>query len=90
LAVTREALSNVARHAAATRVSVDLETADGHLSLRVADNGRGVGDDVTRRSGLGNVADRAGTLGGSSTITPGEDGGTLLTWRIPLDEAEAP
>ena len=88
LAVTREALSNVARHARATRVSVDLETADGHLNLRVADNGLGIGEAVTRRSGLGNIADRAETLGGSAAITAGEGGGTVLTWRVPLDEAE--
>ena len=88
LAVTREALSNVARHARASRVSVDLETADGHLTLRVADNGVGIGDDVTRRSGLGNIADRAEALRGSATVSAGKDGGTVLTWRVPLDDAE--
>jgi len=89
LAVTREALSNVARHARASRVSVDLETADGYLTLRVADNGVGIGDEVTRRSGLGNITDRAQALHGSATIRAGEDGGTVLTWQVPLDEADA-
>jgi signal transduction histidine kinase len=89
LAVTREALSNVARHAGATRVSVDLETADGYLTLRVGDNGVGIGEDVTRRSGLGNISDRAEALGGSAAFGPGETGGTVLTWRVPLETADA-
>ena len=89
LAVTREALSNVARHARASRVSVDLETVDGHLTLRVADNGVGIGDAVTRRSGLANIADRAEALRGSAAVRAGEPGGTVLTWQVPLDPAGA-
>ena len=89
LAVTREALSNVARHAGATRVSVDLETADGYLSLRVADNGVGIGEEVTRRSGLANITDRAEALHGSATLDAPEGGGTVLTWRVPLDAVDA-
>jgi signal transduction histidine kinase len=68
---------------------VDLETAGGYLILRVSDNGVGIGGDVTRRSGLANIADRAETLGGSAAIVAGEGGGTVLTWRIPLDETDA-
>ncbi|MEY9857806.1 signal transduction histidine kinase [Catenulispora sp. GAS73] len=84
LAVTREALSNVARHARAARVEVDLETADGFLELRVADDGVGI-PDGGRRSGLANIAERAAGLGGDCTVGPRESGGTVLVWRVPLD-----
>jgi two-component system, NarL family, sensor histidine kinase DevS len=82
LAVVREALSNVARHAGARSVEVSVDAAD-ELVLRVVDDGRGLGPS-TRRSGLGNMADRARELGGSFSAT-GEDGaGTRLEWRVPL------
>jgi signal transduction histidine kinase len=87
LAVAREALSNAARHAHATKVSVDLETADGQLVLRIADDGVGLGQS-TRRSGLANLADRAEALGGSFTVRPGDDGGTVLLWTAPVDQGD--
>ena len=86
LAVTREALSNVARHAQATRAEVDVATLDGFLELRVADNGEGMPEAGTRRSGLGNLADRAAALGGEFTIGRADGGGTVLRWRVPLEE----
>ena len=84
LAVLREALSNVARHAAATRVDVtaDVDGA-GLLTLRVVDNGVGIGLQ-TRRSGLLNLANRAEELGGEMQVTSAEGGGTELEWRVPL------
>jgi len=86
LAVAREALSNVARHAQAAHAEVDLETADGFLTLRIADDGIGI-TDGGRRSGLNNLAERAAGLGGDFTIGPGdaERGGTVLVWRVPLE-----
>jgi signal transduction histidine kinase len=86
LAVTREALSNVARHAHASRTDVDVATVDGDLVLRVADNGVGMPEDGGRRSGLGNLADRAAALGGEFSVEPAEGGGTVVTWRVPVDE----
>ncbi|MBS2548587.1 GAF domain-containing protein [Catenulispora sp. NL8] len=86
LAVVREALSNVGRHAQATKADVDVATADGFLVLRVADNGVGMPEGGGRRSGLGNLADRAVALGGEFTVGPAEGGGTVLTWRVPLDD----
>ncbi|NUP50403.1 MAG: histidine kinase, partial [Catenulispora sp.] len=84
LAVTREALSNAARHAGASKVEVDLATADGFLTLRIADDGVGI-EPGGRRSGLANIADRAAELAGETTVEPGENGGTVVTWKVPLD-----
>ncbi len=58
LAVLREALSNVARHANARNVDVRLSSIDG-VELRVADDGEGLPADLERRSGLANLARRA-------------------------------
>ena len=84
LAVLREALSNAARHAGATRVDVTADVdGTGMLTLRVVDNGVGIGLQ-TRRSGLLNLANRAEELGGEMQVTAAEGGGTELEWRVPL------
>jgi two-component system, NarL family, sensor histidine kinase DevS len=87
LAVLREALSNVARHAHATRADVAIVLADAdhgrELELTVRDNGDGI-KPASRRSGLANMADRAAALGGSLTAEPADGGGTVLEWRVPL------
>jgi PAS domain S-box-containing protein len=83
-AVLREALSNVARHAAATAVSVQVSIADGKVFVTVADNGVGV-TEQSRRSGLANLEERARLLGGSFAVTLPAEGGTRLDWVVPLD-----
>ncbi|HTT54555.1 MAG TPA: GAF domain-containing protein [Streptosporangiaceae bacterium] len=82
LGALREALSNAARHARASRVDVTVQ-ADTELALRVSDNGTGMGAS-TRRSGLANLAERATELGGKLEISPAEGGGTQLDWRVPF------
>ena len=83
LAVLREALSNAARHAAASRVEVVLEVGD-EVRLTVRDDGRGLPAEPPRRSGLAHLLARATELGGTFTAGPGPDGGTELTWTVPL------
>jgi signal transduction histidine kinase len=85
LSAVREALSNVARHAGASRVEVSVRAAD-DLSLVVADDGSGLRD-VTRRSGLANLEERAAQLGGSMHVDSVPGGGTTVSWRIPLGPA---
>jgi signal transduction histidine kinase len=85
LAALREALANVAKHAHASRVDVSVE-AGPELILTVRDNGVGM-PKTARRSGLGNLADRAGELGGTFHAAPAEGGGTGLEWRVPLPSA---
>jgi signal transduction histidine kinase len=85
LTVLREALSNVARHANARQVEVQVRAA-GDLTLVIADDGRGLSD-TTRRSGLANMEDRAAQVGGSMEVESAPDKGTTLTWRAPLPQA---
>jgi signal transduction histidine kinase len=96
LAVLRESLSNVARHAQASRVVVRVSTQDEQLVLLVLDNGDGVTDVGAAGHGIGNIKARAGRLGGSATVTKGPVGGTRVEWRVPMrspsasEEAPAP
>jgi signal transduction histidine kinase len=83
LAVLREALSNAARHAHATRVEVDLAADGAAVTLTVTDDGVGI-PDGGRRSGLENLRERAGQLGGTFTATAAPGGGTILIWKAPL------
>jgi signal transduction histidine kinase len=85
LKVLREGLSNAARHARASQVDVSAEI-DGDLRLVVQDNGAGI-TDTGRRSGLGNLAERASALGGEMTLLPAAGGGTRMQWRVPLPGA---
>ena len=89
LAVLREALSNVARHAEAGAVSVVVTAGRGELTLTVRDDGRGYAkgeQSATHGSGDGvrNMRARANELGGVCTLARAEPGGTLLTWRVPI------
>ncbi|HEY8340365.1 MAG TPA: GAF domain-containing sensor histidine kinase [Egibacteraceae bacterium] len=88
-AVLREALSNVARHARATRAEVTVHVGS-DLLLRVADNGVGLGvmrEGPSERGGfgLGNMRSRAEALGGVFTIESSPEGGTTLQWQVPLN-----
>ncbi len=84
LIALREALSNAARHARASRVDVTVRVSTGdELVLVVQDNGAGIGE-TTRRSGLANLRHRAEALGGRLELDQPEGGGTRLQWRVPL------
>jgi signal transduction histidine kinase len=81
LAVLGEALSNIVRHADATRVEVLLEAGDA-VTLRVTDDGKGISPDAPR-SGLRNMAERAEALGGTCSVESEPGQGTSVTWRVP-------
>lgn len=85
-AVTREALSNVARHAHAHRVDVSLNHANGQLVLTVADDGGGIPASHRLGSGLLNMHDRAERLGGSCVVTSNDNGGTTVRWNVPVND----
>lgn len=85
LACTREALTNVARHARAGSVEV-VVVAGADLALRVTDDGVGPSGEPGAGGGNGtrNLAHRAELLGGSVQIERVPSGGTVVDWRVPL------
>ena len=83
----QEALTNIAKHANATRVRVALQMDAGALSLEVRDDGRGITRDELRGSrslGLLNLRERAIALGGTVSIAAGVTGGTAVKLHLPL------
>jgi signal transduction histidine kinase len=89
-----EALSNVARHASATRVAVEIsvDRAGRRLTLVVDDNGIGIPAVLQRRSGLANIEERAARWRGTSSARSGPAGGTRLEWTVtlPANRTERP
>jgi signal transduction histidine kinase len=83
-AVLREALSNAVRHSRAGTIVVTVE-AGVDLVIDVVDDGVGFPPGVAR-SGLLGIERRAARRGGAMNVTPGPEGGTRLTWRVPLTE----
>jgi signal transduction histidine kinase len=86
-AVLREALSNAARHAHASRVEAHI-TVDDELGILVVDNGVGVGR-PDRLSGIANARARAELLGGRLDLTTPSGGGTRFEWRVPITTARS-
>jgi signal transduction histidine kinase len=85
--VVREAVSNVARHADAARVDVEIRVGD-TITVHVRDDGKGLPADRTRSSGLTNLEQRATALGGSLDVSGEPGGGTSLHWSVPRSTAE--
>jgi len=85
--IFQEALTNVARHARAHHVDVTLVREDGHLTMTVQDDGVGIpaeaGQSLTALGLLG-MRERARRLGGTASVLPAEEGGTVVRVRVPL------
>jgi signal transduction histidine kinase len=86
LAVVREMVTNIGRHAQATRASVSLSVSDGLCCLRVVDDGGGIDATTASEGGFGlvNMRRRAEKLRGSFVAESPSTGGTSLTWQVPL------
>jgi signal transduction histidine kinase len=82
LAVLRESLSNVARHAGASSVEVLLLVSD-RVLLSVSDDGAGIPAELVAMGGVQNMRERAERIGGTFSLTS-EGHGTTLTWTAPL------
>jgi signal transduction histidine kinase len=85
--IVQEILTNVARHAHATRVDIDFRLADGQIRLEVADNGVGIPDGKANdRASLGllGIRERAFLFGGEVTIGGAPGRGTRVSVAIPL------
>jgi PAS domain S-box-containing protein len=90
--IAQEALTNVARHASATRVTVSLEREGNLVRLEVRDDGRGFDLDdplgaagAPARLGLYGIRERAALLGGTAEVHAASGRGTTLTVVIPLE-----
>jgi len=96
--VAQEALANVARHAGATVVELDLEEEDGRAELRVLDDGRGFDPGGIPRAGttgpgvglgLSGMAERARLVGGELDVRSAPGGGTTVSLRVPAARASS-
>lgn len=84
LRIVQEALTNVTRHAEATRVDLAVVMAAGAADITITDDGRGRGN-AEPGVGTTSMKERAEELGGSLTVSPGPQGaGTTVHARIPL------
>lgn len=96
--VFQEMLSNVARHAMASRVAILVEARDGGLSIEVIDNGRGAAAQAfnsAKAYGVMGMRERAGHFSGELTIESAPGQGTAVRLKVPLKgpsarQADAP
>jgi signal transduction histidine kinase len=84
LAVLREALTNVARHAQAGGAEVEVAATVDRLTVKVTDDGTGIDAAPARRSGLDNLARRAHDRHGTFSAEALHRSGTQVTWTVPL------
>jgi PAS domain S-box-containing protein len=89
--IFQEALTNILRHAKATRVDVTVAEEQGEFVLTISDNGRGIIDEEKsgeKSLGLLGMRERAHLIGGEVNITGVADQGTMVTVRVPVPDAE--
>jgi signal transduction histidine kinase len=85
--IFQEALTNVARHANATRIEIDLNVNEDHLDLEICDNGRGIDSKrLNNRTSIGllGMKERAMAHGGEVSIEPRRQGGTRVKLALPF------
>ena len=80
--VVAEALTNIAKHAGATRAAVNVARQNGHLKVEVSDDGIG-GADVQRGTGLSGLVDRVTAVDGTVHLSSPAGGPTILTVELP-------
>ena len=83
--VIKESLSNAARHARATTVTVDVRVTTTRVDITVQDNGIGPGSKKRRKAGITSLALRATDRGGQYSLTEAENGGTVMQWTCPIN-----
>jgi PAS domain S-box-containing protein len=88
--VVQESLTNIAKHAQATRAKVEVGKDDGVLTVRIQDDGVGFATDAPRKPnslGLFGLRERASLLSGAATIASAPGAGTTVELRLPLATA---
>ena len=89
--IVQESLTNVARHAGATRVEISIATRNGAIEMEIRDNGRGFAPEEPigyESFGLLGMRERAISIGGELNVTGRPGQGTVVALRIPDDPAE--
>jgi PAS domain S-box-containing protein len=87
--IAQEALTNVARHAEASKVNIESRIASGVVTLTIKDNGRGLpAHDSPAGLGWGNMRYRASTVGGRVEFMSPQGGGTTIRFSCPLRVAD--
>jgi two-component system sensor histidine kinase UhpB len=81
--IAQESLTNVARHAGATRVTVSLDSGRGSLVLRIADDGRGFDGQPAEHGGLRSMRERALLVGGALAVKGRTEGGAEVRLEVP-------
>lgn len=88
--IIQEGITNVVRHSQATRARLSVEVGDDALTVRLSDNGRGLGSSAgagsSSGSGLRGMRERAAAHGGEVTVTTAETGGAMLCAVLPLGD----
>ena len=84
IAVVRETLTNVSRHARARTALVDIAVTENEVTVIVDDDGVGVNTAATRSSGIASLAERARGHGGTFALEARQTGGTRARWNVPL------
>jgi PAS domain S-box-containing protein len=84
LHVFGEGLSNIGRHAQATKIEAVVAVEGEWLSFSLTDDGVGIGDGPSAGNGIRNMSIRAENLGGTCTVSRREPNGTMVVWRVPL------
>ena len=85
--VAQESLTNVARHADASHVELELMRGSGSVVLRVVDDGRGMNGGAPPGGGLRGMRERALMLGAALAIKASAEGGVEVRMEVPLREA---
>jgi signal transduction histidine kinase len=85
--IVQEALTNVVKHADASRARVRVEERDGAVAVVVEDDGRGIAEPDDGRGGFGllGMRERAAMWGGEVEISPSDGGGTRVSARLPVE-----
>jgi signal transduction histidine kinase len=88
--IVQESLTNVARHSEAEKVNVDLEKRNGHIILKIADNGKGFDTEKMKKRTLGllGMKERAGMMGGEYKIKSEPGQGTTVEVIVPVPNSD--
>ncbi|MGV8884937.1 MAG: sensor histidine kinase [Microbacteriaceae bacterium] len=86
--IVQESLTNVVRHAHASRAAVRLVSDERHYVVTIDDDGTGLVAGSPHGRGLLGMSERAELLGGTLTVSTGPTGGLMITARIPMKEMD--